>query len=187
MSDQLTKVAESEFERGIERYAEMLFSGCVGENQNAFQACLREHPDGYVQLLDLAERAMRACGWFARHCACRYQPLPLVFYDEQEHILCGGDLHRHLVVYYSYSLRGQGFDYIKHPGFYEYGRGLLADPDCPSELQGDKELMRDFPPKVLPGLKGIHWSPPAPLSKGLPPELKGRMGKARSREELINS
>jgi hypothetical protein len=185
MSDQLTKVAESAFERGIERFADRLFT--YSEGESAFEACLREHPAGYMQLLDLAERAMRARNWFARHCACRFQPLPLVHYDEQEHILCSGDLHRHLVVYYSYSLRGQGFDYIKHPGFYEYGRGLLCDPACPGDLQNNRELMLDFPPKMLPGIAGIYWNPPEPLSKGLPPELKGRVGKARSREELINS
>ena len=31
-----------------------------------FSACLREHPAGYMQLLDLAERARRAVTWFAR-------------------------------------------------------------------------------------------------------------------------
>ena len=57
MSDQLTKVAESEFERGIERYAELLF--CEGA-EKAVAACLREHPDpteAYMRLLDLAERS----------------------------------------------------------------------------------------------------------------------------------
>ena len=94
--------------------------------QSAFQACLREHPAGYLQLQDLAERAMRACSWFARHAPCRFQPLPLVHYDEMEKIFCSSDFHRHLTVYYSYSLRGQGFDYVKHPGLYEYGRGLVG-------------------------------------------------------------
>ena len=91
-----------------------------------------------MRLLDLADRAKRARVWFARHVPCRFQPLPLVFYDEQEDALCSGDLHRHLVVYYSYSLRGQGFDYLKHPLFFDYGRGLLADPDCPIDLQDNR-------------------------------------------------
>ena len=37
------KLFESEFERGIERYAEMMFPDRVGAN--AFEACLREHSD----------------------------------------------------------------------------------------------------------------------------------------------
>jgi hypothetical protein len=176
-SDRLLERSAIEFERGIERYAEMLFANRVSENQNAFDACLREHPEGYMRLLDLAERAMRARNWFARHAACRFQPLTLTFYDDQEDALCSGDLNRHVVVYYSYSLRGQGFDYLKHPGFYEYGRGLLADPDCPIDLRDDQELLADFPPKPLPGLAGIYWSPV------LPPEpwgARARPGHAKS-------
>ena len=98
MNDRLLERCAVEFERGIERYAEMLFANCDGVN--AFAACLREHPAGYMRLLDLAERAKRAVFWFARHAPCRYQPLPLVHYDEQENILCSGDLHRHLTVYF---------------------------------------------------------------------------------------
>jgi hypothetical protein len=108
MADKLIEAYGHEFERGIERFAEMLFSGRVGEN--AFAACLREHPDpteGYMQLMDLAERAVRARRWFARHVSCRFQPLPLVLYDEQENILCSGDMHRHLTVYYSYACGGR--------------------------------------------------------------------------------
>lgn len=172
MSEQLF---ESEFERGIERYANMLLAN--RGRKSAFEVCLHEHPEGYMQLLDLAERGRRAVAWFARHAPCRYQPLPISD-DEQEHALCG-DVHRLLTVFFSCSLRRQGFDYVLHPGFYQYSTGLLADPYCPVPV--NPELLRDFPPRRLMGLDGIYWSPvPEPLSKG-------RMGKARSREELINS
>ena len=164
MSDQLTKVAESEFERGIERYAEMLFSDCVGES--AFEACLREHPEGYLQLQDLAERAMRACSWFARHVRAVTNPCRWSFMTSKNTscaaATCTGTSRSITAI----RCGGQGFDYVKHPGFYEYCRGLLADPDCPSELRGDKELMRDFPPRPLPGLKGISGAPLRPWSKG---------------------
>ena len=182
-------VFESAFERGIERYANLLF--CEGP-EKAVAACLREHPDpteAYMRLLDLDTRAKRARIWHSKHTPCWCQPLPIRD-DEQENILCSGYFHRHLVAYYSYSLRAQGFNYLKHPSFVRYSSGLLADPDCPTDLQDNAELMLDFPPQRLPGLVGIYWSPvlsPAPLSKELPPELKGRMGKGRSREELINS
>jgi hypothetical protein len=161
----VTERAAIEVERGIERFAEMLFTGCEGVNP--FEACLREHPDpaeGYMQLLDLAERVQRARRWFARNAPCRYQPLPLVHYDEQEKILCSSDMHRHLVVYYSYSLRRQGFNYLKHPLLGDYARGLLADPDCPDYLKGNAELLADFPPRMLPTGRldeGIYWRPPA--------------------------
>jgi hypothetical protein len=159
MDKRLLETCEHKFEHGIERFAEMLFSGCVG--QDAFTECLREQPDCYLQLLDLAERALRARRWFAKHAPCWCQPLPLVHYDEQEDILCSGDMPRHLVVYYSYSLRGLNFDYLKHPLFYDYARGVMAHPDCPNYLQGNPQLLAEFPPKPLPGLvDGIHWRPP---------------------------
>ena len=163
--DRIVERSAIEFERGIERFAEMLFTGRVGEN--AFEACLREHPDpteGYMQLMNLAERAKRARRWHGKNVPRRFQPLPLIYYDEMEKILCSGDMHRHLVVYYSYSLRRQGFNYLKHPLFFDYARALLADPDCPSHLQGDPELLADFPPQMLPTGRldaGIYWRPPA--------------------------
>ena len=84
-TDRILQRSAIEFEHGIEKFADMLFIGY--ENPNAFEACLREHPDpaeGYMRLLDLAERAKRARSWFARNVPCRYQKLPLVHYDEQE-------------------------------------------------------------------------------------------------------
>jgi hypothetical protein len=165
MSDKMLERSAIEFERGIERFAEMLFHGCEGVN--AFEACAREQPESYVQLLDLAERAMRAVSWFARHAQCRFQPLPLVHYDEVEKY-CAAATFTGISVNFSYSLRGQGFNYIRHPGFYEYGRGLLADPDCPIDLRNDRELLADFPPKVLPGLSGIYWRPSARIGVTLP-------------------
>src|SRR5262245_44352349 len=114
MTDRLRKTCERKFEH----YVEMLFN--VGES--AFTACLREQPDPiecYMRLLDLDTRAKRARAWFARREPCRYQPLPLIYYDEQENVICGGDLPRHLVVYYANSLRRRDFDYLNHPLFYD--------------------------------------------------------------------
>ena len=135
----------------------MLFTG----SQNAFVACLREQPDCFMQLMDLASRALRARAWFARHVPCRYQPLPLVHYDEQEKIMCSGDFHRHLTVHYAHSLQRQNFDYLRHPSFYDYGLGVMAHPDGrASYLWDDKDLLLEFPPKPLPGLyDGVHWRP----------------------------
>ena len=86
-----------------------------------------------------------------------------------------------MMVYYTYSLRRLGYDYLKHPSFFDYACGVMAHPDGPDYLLSDTECLAEFPAKVLPGLvDGIHWrpvQPPAPLSKE-------RMGK-RSREELL--
>ena len=178
------KVFESAFERGIERFANLLF--CEGEKK-AVAACLREHPDpteGYMRLQDLANRAERARIWFSQHGApCWCQPLP-ISYDEQENILCSSYMLRHMLIYYTRSLRRLGFDFLKHPLFYDYARGVMAHPDGPEYLLTDAECLAQFPPRMLPtGCldEGVYWSPVLRL------EPKGRMGKARSREELINS
>jgi hypothetical protein len=121
---------------------------------------LRKHPECYLELQDLAARAERARAWFARHAPEWCQPLPLLLYDEHETILCGGDWPRHLVMYYAGSLQQRKFDYLEHPPFYDYARGVLADPECPSHLRGDPELLAEFPPKPLPGLvDGVCWRP----------------------------
>src|SRR4051812_4902217 len=122
MTDRLTKTCEL----GFGHYAELLFRG----GENAFAACLREQPDPielYFRLLDLDNKAKRARAWFASREPCRFQPLPLVYYDEQENIMCSGDLARHLTVYYSQSLRRRDFDYLNHPLFYDFARGVMAD------------------------------------------------------------
>jgi hypothetical protein len=143
MSDRLHETCEREFER----YAEMLFDGVAREN--AFAACTPECLD---RLQDLLVRAERATMWFARHAPEWCQPLPLIYYDEQENILCSGDFPRHLTVYYANSLRGLSFDYLQHPLFFDYARGVMAHPECPDYLQGDRQLLAEFPPKPLPGL-----------------------------------
>jgi hypothetical protein len=65
-----------------------------------------------------------------------------------------------LVVYYTNSLRGLNFDYLTHPLFFDYARGVLAHPQCPDHLRDEEELLAEFPPKPLPGLDGVDWRPP---------------------------
>jgi hypothetical protein len=157
MSDPLTQTCEREFQRYVER----LFSGVVGES--AFAMCSREQPNPgayHMRLVDLACRAVRARAWFAKQGPSWCQPLPLVYYDEQEKILCSGDFARHLVVYYTNSLRGLNFDYLTHPLLFDYARGVLAHPQCPDHLRDEEELLAEFPPKPLPGLDGVDWRPP---------------------------
>jgi hypothetical protein len=125
MSDQLTKVAESEFERGIERFANLLFCGGA---EKAIAACLREHADPtevYMRLLDLDNRAKRARSWHAKHTPCWCQPLP-ISYDEQESILCSSYMLRHMLVYYTGSLRQLGYNFLKHPSFLSFACGMMA-------------------------------------------------------------
>src|SRR5258708_11523446 len=100
MVNRLARVCEAE----LERYVEMQFL-----NRSGGKACMREQADSLPYLLELCEwtcRAVDARSWFGRYGPAHLQPLPLVYYDEQETILCGGDMARHLVVHYSNSLQG---------------------------------------------------------------------------------
>ena len=153
MSEQ--QVFESEFERGIERYANMLFANARAQECLCRRVCT-SIPKATCSCWTWPNAARRAVAWFARHAPCRYQPLPISD-DEQEHVSVRGDVHRLLTVFFSCSLRRQGFDYVLHPGFYQYSTGLLADPYCPVPV--NPELLRDFPPRRLMGLDGIYWSP----------------------------
>jgi hypothetical protein len=151
-----------EFERSVEHYAEILFQG-RHHAQRAFATCVAEHPDPVpyiLALMDLVRRAERARAWFAKHGPCWCQPLPLYWYDEQETIICSGDFSRHLVVYYAGSLQHLKFDYLTHPLFYDYARGVMAHPDCPIDLRADEDTLTNFPPKELAGLGDeLIWSP----------------------------
>jgi hypothetical protein len=62
-------------------------------------------------------------------------------------------------VYYANSLQQRKFDYLQHPLFYDYARGVMAHPECPDYLRGDRQLLAEFPPKPLPGLDGVCWRP----------------------------
>jgi hypothetical protein len=43
-------------------------------------------------------------------------------------------------------LQRQGFNYLEHPLFYNYARGVMAHPDGPSYLQDDPQMLAEFPP-----------------------------------------
>jgi hypothetical protein len=180
MDDRLKEACERQFEH----YVEMLFTS-RGRAEKAFTACLREHPEPagcYMRLHDLACRAERAVAWFARHGPCEFQPLPL-FDDEQEKIICGGDLSRHLVVYYTNSLRQLEFDYLTHPLFFDYARGVMAHPDGPDHLLHMPEVLLDFPPKELPGLvDGFNWLPPDRMGTAAAARLMAKARRMRAED-----
>src|SRR5262245_24923737 len=164
MANRLQKLTGDEFESGVKRLSDLLFSGCVGVD--AFAECQKySDPDEcYMRLLDTLNRARHARLWFAEYGPRWGQPLPIFYYDEQEKIMCGSNFPQHLVCYYSQSLQKLNFNFLKHPPFFDYARGVMAHPDCPSYLQDDPGLLRQFPPRPLPGLDGTDWRPPRSLS-----------------------
>jgi hypothetical protein len=162
MTDRIRDACEAQFERDIAHYADCVLQG-RGLDDRAFNDIVAKYPDDPVPclqaVLDLVLRAHRARDWFAKHGPAEYQPLPLKS-DEQETIICGSYFDRHIMVYYADSLKRSKYDYLRHPLFYDYARGVLAHPDCPAEVATDEDARREFPPKVLPGLDSeMVWSP----------------------------
>jgi len=104
--------------------------------------------------------ALRARAWFLRQGPAWARPLPLSE-DEHENILCSGFFHRHLVTYYSYSLQARDFDYLGHPLFFDFARGVMASAHVGERgLREDPQLLEEFPPKELPGLdEQGRWRP----------------------------
>jgi hypothetical protein len=164
MVDRIQAACEAQFERDIEHYAHIVLQG-RGPADRAFTDIVAAYPDDPVPclqaVLNLVCRAHEARDWFAKHGPAEYQPLPLTIV-EQESIECSGYFDRHILYYYAESLRQLKYDYLTHPLFYDYARGVMAHPDCPDEVKRDTDARREFPPKMLPGLDSeMNWSPTA--------------------------
>lgn len=57
---------------------------------------------------------------------------------------------------YAWSLELFDYDYLAHPQFYDFCRGVMASPHS-GHLGRDRELMEEFPPRLLPGLAARCW------------------------------
>jgi hypothetical protein len=110
------------------------------------------------------EMAQRAREWFARTKPADAPPLPLG-YDEREALKHGGI--DHIVALHARSLAGLGYDWEKHPSFYDYACGAMALGCLPSFVKNDPELKRRFPPRPLEGLSeaALCWYPPSPRKR----------------------
>jgi hypothetical protein len=51
------------------------------------------------------------------------------------------------------------FDYLTHPEFYTFARGIMAYDGTPKRVREDPELLEEFPPRHLPGLHRMLWTP----------------------------
>jgi hypothetical protein len=150
MCDDLIQHCVNEFEAKVDALAAAHRRGRILVSSPFFH----ERPvriDDLPRLKLLVRNGLRAHAWFLRQGPASLQTLPLSE-DEHENILCSGFLHRHLVTYYSYSLQARDFDYLGHPLFFDFARGVMADPRTEEYLREDRQLLEEFPPKPLAGL-----------------------------------
>jgi hypothetical protein len=84
-------------------------------------------------------------------------PLPLS-YEEREALKRGG--LPHVVAWFARSLEVLDYAWWKHPSFDDYACGVLASQYAPRFITTDRQLLRRFPPRPLPGLgPGLIWKP----------------------------
>jgi hypothetical protein len=158
--DPLTYFCPCEFERGLDELVIHHKHRRVIVRTPIFDGPLAI--DELPKLKRRVRNALRARAWFSRQGPAWAQPLPLNE-DERENILCSSYFQRHLVMFYSYSLDANDYDYLHHPLLYDFARGVMASPHIGEiSLLNDPKLLAEFPPKVLPGLgdDGI-WHPPS--------------------------
>ena len=86
-------------------------------------------------------------------------PLPLS-YDEREAIK-GRSGFEFIKSVYARSLEARKYDRVRHPPIEQYARGVLASDYAPHFIKDDTDLVKLYPPRVLPGLgPGLYWDPP---------------------------
>jgi hypothetical protein len=104
-------------------------------------------------------RALLAREHFALNGPSDALPLPLS-YDAREQYRKARGLAG-VVGFYARSL-SPDYDISKHPPFYDYACGLLAQGTGLWGLEKDPNLLRRFPPRSLKGMiSGGIWEPPA--------------------------
>jgi hypothetical protein len=80
--------------------------------------------------------------------------------DEIEDMRWKGGV-RSVVGFFARSALSRSYNFVEHPSFDEFARGLMACVYAPDLVRDDEDLRRRFPPKLLNGLgPGCRWLPP---------------------------
>jgi hypothetical protein len=157
MCDDLVQICANEFERHVDELVAAHRRGCVVVKSPIFSGPVQisEIP----KLKQLIHNGLRARAWHERYGPIYGRRLPLT---ELERIamFCSENNALHLVALYAISLQGRDFDYLTHPLYFDYARGVLASEHAKDYLREDPDLLREFPPKELGGLdERCRWRP----------------------------
>jgi hypothetical protein len=113
--------------------------------------------------------ALDARAWFSKHGPSWAQPLPLV---EEYFSMLEDDGPLYLLGHYAFSLEVNSYEFWEHPLIYDFCRGMMASPYC--KMRNDSDLLKEFPPKILPGLgPRLCWFAPRdekPSERGFSPD-----------------
>src|SRR5262249_27911752 len=101
--------------------------------------------------------ALAAREWFRQHAPHWAPELPLSSTDIEKLIRSKSPAIA-LVGFFAASLAACNWDFKNHPTFQIYAAGVLASPYASDHLKKDLKLLREFPPRELPGLdQGFIW------------------------------
>jgi hypothetical protein len=85
------------------------------------------------------------------------QPLPLSP-GEREGLKLGGAPH--ILAWFARSLEALNYNYLEHPPFCDYARGVIASEHAPDFIKKE-HLLKRFPPRPLDGLgPALCWESP---------------------------
>jgi hypothetical protein len=102
-------------------------------------------------------RGLVARAWFDRD-SPEMKALPLSYHEREELKRHGGVDYIQSV--YARSFEAQKYDFVRHPSFEQYARGVMASPLAPDFIRQDPELLKRYPPRPLDGLgSGLYWKP----------------------------
>src|SRR5215472_5647000 len=101
--------------------------------------------------------ALAAREWFRQHAPPWAPELPLSSSDIGKLVRSKSPAIA-LVGYFAASLAACNWDFKNHPTFQIYAAGVMASPSASDHLKKDLKLLREFPPRELPGLdQGFIW------------------------------
>jgi hypothetical protein len=120
--------------------------------------------------IELASLALQARDWFAKHGPDDALPLPLSYLEREVYKWQRRPID-YITAQYARSLEGSWYDVVAHPSFSQFASGLLwdhANGGSSLHFGADilSELMKRFPPRMLPRMRAYFWDAPPSVMKG---------------------
>jgi hypothetical protein len=144
----------------IQKYVDRLFKANRKESYADIPIIGGHYCPGKDNIKPLKRKActaLTAREWFYENGPADLQPLPLS-YNDREDLKLGGAPH--ILAWFARSLEALNYNYLEHPPFCDYARGVMASEHAPDFIRKE-HLLKRFPPRPLDGLgPALVWEPP---------------------------
>jgi len=158
MCEDPVQICAANFERHVDNLVAAHRRGLIYVTSPVFDGALSVNDIPKLRIL--VRKALRARAWWKKYGPVWAQPLPISDL-ECIHLSWSDNLSMHLLEMYALSLQGRDYEFLGHPGFFRYCRGVMAAEYPRSNyLREDPALQIEFPPKELAGLdEYCRWRP----------------------------